>query len=542
MAPRLIPPEPVFASTAEQVLWSKLRSQLPAEAFLAANRALQSHEDFYEADLVVGLPGQGFVVIEVKGGRVWHTDEGWAQATRDGVKAIDPAGQADRAKRLLDSYVRRRGWTHGPIRFEHLVSFPDTEFDDAPPSPDLARWALIAKNDLEDAAARIWDALDHRVTDKPRPTAAWVADMADLLGGRPEPASTLLGVAEARAEHVRLLTEAQYSVLRMFRTNPCIRVIGGPGTGKTWLALEQARTWAKDGQQVLFVCYSRGLARWVQQAVLAMGEQISRRITVRTFHAHGVASGIDVPPGTTQEWWDVTLPALMMERAVVEFDALVVDEAQDFADSWWPPLLAALRHQRMFVAGDERQTVFPGRQGHPAVDLVEMVLDENLRNTTQIAGVFNPLASERMRFRGGDGLPVRFVPCSADAAYDVADAEVERLLGQGHDPGSIAVLTTKNRHPYHRAAEEHGGKDHYWDGFWMDDEVFYGTVMGFKGLERPAVVLAVDGFRENVGRDVMYAGLSRPRDMLVVCGDLEMIRSAVGDEVCKRLTASPVDA
>ena len=71
----------------------------------------------------------------------------------------------------------------------------------------------------------------------------------------------------------------------------------------------------------------------------------------------------------------------------------------------------------------------------------------------------------------------------------------------------------------------------------MQDEVFYGTVMGFKGLERPVVVLAVDGFHDGVARDVMYAGLSRARDRLVVCGDLEMIRGAVGDEVCRRLTA-----
>lgn len=60
--------------------------------------------------------------------------------------------------------------------------------------------------------------------------------------------------------------------------------------------------------------------------------------------------------------------------------------------------------------------------------------------------------------------------------------------------------------------------------------------MGFKGLERPVVVLAVDGFHENVARDVMYTGMSRARDQLVVVGDLEQIRHACGDEVCRRLS------
>lgn len=38
-----------------------------------------SHADFYEADLVVGLPGAEFAVIEVKGGHVEHGDDGWYQ-------------------------------------------------------------------------------------------------------------------------------------------------------------------------------------------------------------------------------------------------------------------------------------------------------------------------------------------------------------------------------------------------------------------------------------------------------------------------------
>ena len=62
------------------------------------------------------------------------------------------------------------------------------------------------------------------------------------------------------------------------------------------------------------------------------------------------------------------------------------------------------------------------------------------------------------------------------------------------------------------------------------------TVMGFKGLERPVVVLAIDGFHPGVARDVMYTGMSRARDQLIVIGDLELIRDACGSEVCKRLT------
>lgn len=537
MTPRLIPPQPDFVAEAERIVWSRLRSQLPTEAFLAANVHLHSHGDFYEADLVVGLPGAGFAVIEVKGGHVEHRDDGWWQATRDGMKRIDPAGQADNGKRLLDTYVRSRGWSHGPIRFEHLVAFPGVDLGPQPPAPDLPRWAVIARGDLDDAAGRVWDALDKRLSDKPRPTVEQVAELADLLGGRPEPAASLLGVAAAREEHVRRLTEQQYDILRLLRSNPRVHATGGPGTGKTWLALEQARTWAEGGQRVLFVCYSVGLSRWLRAAVAALPEKLARRITVSTFHALGVDLGITVPETTTQAWWDVELPQLMQRLATPSYDCLVVDEAQDFADGWWPPLLAMLTGERVFVVGDERQTVFAGRSGRPPGSYAELTLEENLRNTVQIASIFNPLG-ERMRCLGGDGPPVRFVACASEAATATADVEVERLLELGHPGEHVALLTTRSRHESHRRTEAVLGKEGHWDGFWMADEVFYGTVMGFKGLERPVVVLAVDGFHDGVARDVMYAGLSRARDELVVCGDPETIRAAAGDEVLRRLQAA----
>jgi len=537
MAPRLIPAAPDFRSRAEETLWRSLKAKLSPDSFLAANVRLGSHEDFYEADIVVGIPGQGFAVVEVKGGVVEHTDEGWVQHTPYGVKTIDPAGQANRGKRLLDTYVRAHGWSHGPLRFEHLVAFPDVDLDSAPPSPDLPRWQVIARGDVDDAAGRIWDALEHRLTDKPRPSPSWVAEVADLIGGRPDPARALLGAMQSREELVTRLTSEQYKVLDYLCSNDRISVVGGPGTGKTWLAVEQARRWAMRKERVLLVCYSVGLSRWLLQAIAACGDPVARRIDVSTFSAYLVGKGVTVPPKPDQHWWDVMLPALASPLVSADYDAVVVDESQDFADGWWPVLLASLRGRHVFVAGDERQSVFPDRRGRPDLQLASVTLTENLRNTSQIVSLLNPLAPEKMRHRGGEGPPVTFIPTPTEGVYDAADTAVETLLTAGHDAGSVSVLTTQHRHPYQVSTEANfGGKPGYWDGFGLGDEVFYATVMGFKGLERPVVVLAVDGFHPRVARDVMYTGISRARDQLIVIGDLELIRDACGSEVCKRLT------
>src|SRR5690606_20781703 len=101
---------------------------------------------------------------------------------------------------------------------------------------------------------------------------------------------------------------------------------------------------------------------------------------------------------------------------------IVVDEAQDFAEDWWQPLVKALRDEEtggLYVYSDENQRIF-ARFGRPPFELVPLVLDHNLRNTTQIAEAFAPLAPMRMRSMGGSGPEVTFVRASAEEAVAVA--------------------------------------------------------------------------------------------------------------------------
>jgi hypothetical protein len=80
------------------------------------------------------------------------------------------------------------------------------------------------------------------------------------------------------------------------------------------------------------------------------------------------------------------------------------------------------------------------------------------------------------------------------------------------------------------------GQDAYWESFWDGEEVFYGHVLGCKGLERPAVVLCLN--EESVtdrARERLYVGMSRATDELVVVGDPAWVREVGGPEVAKTL-------
>ena len=43
-----------------------------------------------------------------------------------------------------------------------------------------------------------------------------------------------------------------------------VEIRGGAGSGKTWLAVEQARRLSREGKRVALTCYSRGLAAWLR--------------------------------------------------------------------------------------------------------------------------------------------------------------------------------------------------------------------------------------------------------------------------------------
>ena len=128
-----------------------------------------------------------------------------------------------------------------------------------------------------------------------------------------------------------------------------------------------------------------------------------------------------------------------------------------------------------------------------------------------------------------------------ERAIGEADDMVDTLLEEGWLPGQIALLATGSRHQLQVELVDGAGHDGYWDGFFAGEEVFWGHVLGFKGLERTVVILAVNGFREiERARTLLYTGLCRARVLLVVVGPRAEIERIGGDGVRKRLERAQV--
>jgi len=431
-------------------------------------------------------------------------------------------------------------WSRGALRSSWLISLPYVDVDGSM-GPEARRDVIIGSADLADAAAmtytRLWDTANHT----PLPAPGWLESALGALLGESDAARDIAGRSAARLRHVDDLTKAQSRILDVVKGNRRIEVTGSAGTGKTWLAIEQSRRWAEAGERVCFVAYGRGVVEYATKAMSDLPER-SRPAFIGTFHQLGNGWGAHPKDADDVSFWEVDAPGRMLAAARAlpddsRFTAFVVDEAQDFADEWWPALLASARTDdfRLSVFRDDEQAVYTGRSGRPDLPLVPLVLEENLRNAQQVVDTFRPLISATIESRGGDGYPVEYVDCTVDQVIAAADDVVASLVDErGWLPEHVALLTTAHRHPVQ--VERGVDKAAYWADLWSTDDVFYSTVAGFKGLERPVVVVAVDGFHDGVApRSVMYAGMSRARELLVVVGPSGILKPAVGDRTMRRL-------
>jgi hypothetical protein len=535
------PEHPQFADDSERIAWQSLRDGLrDGDVLLHGVRFTDPEEGDVEIDLLVLMPDCGAAVIEVKGGHITYSAGSFRQSGTTGSHRIDPMGQARKGTYALRRFLERQPtWSRGPLRAGWLACFPYTPVT-GDMGPEGRRDVLVGSTDLDSIAGRVLDRLWEPSVQTALPADGWVdAALVHLLGAMDSPAELAFRTA-ARLTHVDQLTADQSSVLGFISAHPRFCVTGPAGTGKTWLAMEQARRWALAGERVCLVSYGRGVAEAMRKAMADLPFK-ARPAFTGTFHQLCFNWGVPAFATDDSIGWEQTAPRLMLDSAATlapqdRYSAFVVDEAQDFADSWWPALLAsaATMDFRLAVFRDDEQAVFHERRGVPDLPMPAFCLSENLRNADEIAAAFRPLVHAEFSSRSGSGFAVEVVDSTESSVIDAADSAVEDLLdNRGWLPEHIALLTTRHRHPVQlEMADDKAG---YWQSLWNDDSVFYSTVAGFKGLERPAVVLAVDGFHPGVDpRSVMYAGMSRARDLLIVVGDVDQLSDIVGDRVMRR--------
>lgn len=545
---------------AERLLFHLLQDALPADWFVYHNMAYVESRRAAEgeADFVVLHAELGLLVIECKGKGVrFSPTTGWERCDGEERKPLaeSPAAQAQRTVKDLAEELARRlpsvisGMDALPLTYGHCVALPEVimgDAADAMPLPlDLPRLLWLDATDLQQLEARLRQIMLFWQRNRPD-----VQPMAPALFRRfrkhvlqPELRLVATMGAQIAGESAQLaqLTREQTAVIEGLAGMTQLRVIGGAGTGKTVLALEAARQAAVRGGDVLLLCFNAALGRRLAQHV----EQLQAgpgRIVATSFHrlCHEAALGLgmqwQVPeaPEQRQRFWHEEAALILYEALdqgrLGPWDALIVDEAQDFLPAWWTALQHGLRTgeaTRQVLFADPKQAVF----GRPSAlpNWPDYRLTRNLRNARCIAEVVAqlgdgaPLPSER----SPEGEPPVVYALGAPGRMR---KQLEQLLEQLRDrqgilPQQVALLS-----PHRRANSSLAGVEQL-AGLPLVDRPedahtgwLHVTIGGYKGLEADVIILLdVRKDDERCDRAARYVAASRARHRLYVFADCDWL-------------------
>ncbi|MFQ6180342.1 DNA/RNA helicase domain-containing protein [Sinorhizobium meliloti] len=342
---------------------------------------------------------------------------------------------------------------------------------------------------------------------------------------------------DASSSLLERLTSQQLAVLRGFEGNPRAIIEGVAGSGKTLLAMQRALSFGRAKRSVLFTCFNVELAKWVREEIADRLVENGGNVTVSNFHR--LASdlckdaGIDftVNQDQPQLWWDEFAPDLLAEAAMhlykeePAFDAIVVDEAQDFSPNWWDALeYLHTQNGPIWAFWDKAQSLRREPVDPPIKDAFRFNLTTNCRNTRRIAVCASTAANVPTQpfDLAPLGRPPRvIVPPNVNALSGLVQQELRSLLSEHRlAPKQIAVLSPVQRQnsPLSHVAAVDGVPFTSDAATWRaNGGILWSTARSFKGLEADVIVLSgFAGLSDLFTVSDLYVALTRARSHLVV--------------------------
>jgi hypothetical protein len=532
MIPESLSPE---TPASERFVYKRLEAGLPETWTVVHGRRffLPGSSPFEgELDLLVIDPARGALGLEVKGGGVERTREGWFSTDRNRVRHSikDPGRQASQAIHGIHRFLSEaRGFGKVGLRCRTGwgVVLPDV---DVPRElgPDLPRGLLIDRADFADIRFAIDRVFKTQRLEGPDLSQATLQALLSTLLPTCRLIPSLAARIQQDAESLIRLTEEQSATLDMLEDNHRVAIQGSAGTGKTVLALEKARRLSEEGQRTLLLCFNRPLADHLRR--FASGFEVD------TFHgfcsskANLAKVSFHIPTGgSARDFWEDEAPLKLLEaleaRPDDRYDAIVVDEGQDFREHWWPSIEEALNDPAkgtLYVFFDPHQNIYGG--GPPAaLDIAPTRLVFNCRNTQRIAEYAGELVSASTRVRPGApaGAAVESFACgSPEEMVSQVRKQLHRLVVEEKIAADqIVVLSTRSTKKSALAKQRKLGNLHLVD---IDSppgpaEIRFGSLQRFKGLEADVVLLVdVEAEARTSSPEHLYVGTSRARHLLLL--------------------------
>ena len=476
-----------------------------------------------EIDFAVVGPSGKVLLIEQKNGTLIETDDGLQKKYSDNVKKIpfQIARNADGLQNRLKKSIKDHS-----IYVDSLLYCPDHKIKKIGTSgidPDrIVDWnrkdqlVHIVKKILppSEVNSLLCDELHQFLSD----VLELVPEVNAIVGQTGRLYTKVSGGLSEWAQKI------EFSPFRL-------RVIGTAGSGKTQLALSAFRESIKLGRKPLYICYNRSLADHISGIVPRGGE-------VSGYHQFG--DRIAKLQGTPIDF-KKPQPFLQMEKVLDNyvptqdqmFDDLIVDEGQDFKNTWSENLMRLLRsNSKVWWLEDPLQNIY-SRDQISFENWVTIRSDANYRSPKSILYAINqilhlnPSITAASPIEGGEVELLEYTNESdlvtktiqaIDRAVEIGfnNKLISLLTFRGRDKSLFTPFTQIGAHTLRapiKDAFDDAGNQQFTDG-----EITTDSVHRFKGQSCPCVILTEIDFEElseNV-KSRIFVGATRATIKLIL--------------------------
>lgn len=394
----------------------------------------------HEVDCILYHRDYGMLIVECKGARIWtkYNEETRETEWYSGKNRLNrsPGEQVSALIAPLHEYMKEilepaREGRMRKVRVQWAVCFSDMDSMEGIPSSEIPRKRALLRPDVINAKRfekRLVEILETPVQANgnmpfmneylDEDSLFRLRNFLDGQGEKPDAGEIIKSTYENCFEEA---TEMQQMMMESISRNPRMRIEGVAGSGKSHMVVWDALRLSRIGKNVAIACYNDLLATELKQDV---DKVISNdRIGVEKKYAQdgGVSYGrVDVyaysewcekyvraaklkvdKSGDRSQYYDRELPQAFVKaqkilakdkkkREKFFYDAVIIDEGQDFASEWVDGFIGLLHNEEHGIVRffyDPAQRLYASRNGIDNAQVESMpvmVLNRGFRSTKRI--------------------------------------------------------------------------------------------------------------------------------------------------------------
>lgn len=487
-----------------------------------------------EADFVIFNKNYGILVVEVKSGGISFKDGKWLQTRLDNSEINEmknPFNQANRSKyKLIDEIDYKL--PYGDRCFiDKAVWFPSISNDELQKANlplEYDSKLILTKESLNNPLQSILSIYNFynstRYTMLSRNSENVILETIMPSFNLVPSASNI----KDEADYVFYqLTNEQKKVLDFISDQQTVAIQGSAGTGKTFIAVEQAKRLSSD-KKVLFLCFNKFLYYHL--------DNNCKLNNVDYYNLHTFLSKNSSDDISTDEKCLKALKSIDFANTL-DYQAIIIDEAQDINDKILIEFYGICKrlNYNLYLFYDKNQMLFQNKLPKCLEEFdCKLTLTKNCRNTLKIVQTINSVFNINTQANG-------FSVSGVMPTFYFVDTDIQNklrliindYLNDGFDQKDITILTlsTEDESCLNGITQIGNYKINHESN---EDGIFFTTSKKFKGLESNIIIVIDFDAKQYSDYEYMknlYVSLSRARQRLsLICNnknDLNLLANGI---------------